>query len=70
MIEYIMKVHSSDDKEAGVAHELKTSLNFPTQHWGSTGQVKLSPNKLSGGSEMLSKSYHGKIMKQNFLLTD
>ena len=29
--------HSRDDEEVGMAHEVKTSLNFPWRQWGSIG---------------------------------
>jgi len=52
--------HSTDDEEVGMAQEVnhpKTSLNFPRRRWGSIGQVKLSPYKLSDQLEILSKKF-------------
>ena len=35
-------VHSRDEEEVGVAHGVKTSLNFPRRQWGSIGSVNPS----------------------------
>jgi len=59
-------VHSRDDKEVGVAHEVKSPENQPEFSETTMGQVKVSPNKLSDRSEVLSKSCHG-ILKIIYL---
>jgi len=55
-------VHSGDDEEVSEAHEVKSPENQPQFSQTMMGQYwlgKISPNKLSGGSEMLSRSCHG-----------
>jgi len=48
-------VHSRDDKEVGIAHEVKSPKNQPLFSQTTMGQVKLSPKKLSDQPEMLLK---------------
>ena len=48
-------VHSRDDEEVGVAHEVKSPENQPQFSQTMIGQVKLSPTKLSDQPEMLLK---------------
>jgi len=55
-------VHSSDDQEVGVAHEVKSPENQPQT---TMGQYWLGRTKLSDRPEMLSKSCHG-ILKNLF----
>jgi len=49
-------VHSRDDKEVGIAHEVKSSKNQPQFSQMMMGQYWLDPNKPSDQPEMLSKS--------------
>jgi len=56
-------VHSRDDQEVGMAHEVKSPDNQPQFSHTMMGKVKLSPNKLLDQPEILSKSCHWILKK-------
>ena len=56
-------VHSRDDQELSVAHEVKSSENQPPDDNGLHWLDKLNPNKLS---DRLSKTFH-RILKISYL---
>jgi len=63
-------VHSRINEEVGMAHKVKSpenQLQFSQTTMGHYWLGKLSPSKLSGESEMLSKSYH-RIFKKFYLM--
>jgi len=60
-------VHSTDNQEVGVAHEVKSPENEPQfSQTTMMGQYWLGPNKLSDQPKMLSKTCHG-ILKKVYL---
>ena len=62
-------VHSKDDEEVGMAHEVKLPKNQPQVSHMTMGQYWLGeakPKKLSYRPEMLSKSCHG-FKKKNLM---
>jgi len=59
-------VHSRDDQEVGVAHEVKSPENQPQFSQMTMGQYWLGITKLSDQPEMLSKSCYV-ILKKNYL---
>jgi len=69
-------VHSRDDQEVGVAHEVKSPDNQPQFYQMMMGHYwldKTKPKLVSDRPEMLSKSCHGilkNFIQWNFLLTD
>jgi len=59
-------VHSRDDEEVGVAHEVKSPKNQPQFSQTTMGQYWLGKTKFSDRSEMLLKSCH-EIFKKTLL---
>ena len=68
-------VHSREDEEVGMVHEVKSPENktqFSQMTMGQHWLGELIPNKLSGGAKILSKiatEFYFFIL-QNFLLTE
>jgi len=57
-------VHSRENKEVGMAHEVKSPKNQPQFSQTTMGQYQLgNPKKLSDQSKMLLKSCHGIFKK-------
>jgi len=54
-----MLIHSRDNQEVGMAHEVESAENQPQFSQMMMGQYWLGPNKLSDQPKILSKSCHG-----------